>query len=78
MALITADVSFRRGKAIALEPVAREAADACPSVRHVIVARSPGARRRDAAPDARHLDWREIVAAEPADARPSRSTPRRR
>jgi acetyl-CoA synthetase len=65
VALITADISFRRGKAIALEPVAREAADACPSVRHVIVARSPrGQAHADAAPDARHLDWREIVAAE--------------
>src|SRR5262249_62378550 len=40
VALITADVSFRRGKVVSLEPVAREAADACPSVRHVIVSRS--------------------------------------
>ena len=57
VALITADVSFRRGKAIALEPVAREAADACPSVRHVIVARSGERPRISARPDARHLDW---------------------
>ena len=68
VALITADVSFRRGKAIHLEPVAREAADACPSVRHVIVARSRrGLADEGADPDARHIDWDEIVAAEPAE-----------
>ncbi len=68
VALITADVSYRRGKAIHLEPVAREAADTCPSVRHIIVARS---RRGPAdelpAPDARHIDWDELISTEPAE-----------
>jgi acetyl-CoA synthetase len=68
IALITADVSFRRGKAIHLEPVAREAADACPSVRHVIVARSRrGTADEGAIPDVRHIDWDEMVATEPAE-----------
>jgi acetyl-CoA synthetase len=68
VALITADVSFRRGKAIALEPVAREAADACPSVKHVIVARSGRALADTASsPDPRHLDWHDVVSREPAE-----------
>jgi acetyl-CoA synthetase len=66
VALITADVSFRRGKAIALEPVAREAARACPSVRHVIVARS-STGPADGAPESSYLDWEAIVAAEPPE-----------
>ncbi len=67
-ALITADISYRRGKAIHLEPVAREAADACPSVRHVIVARSRRGTADDrGAIDARHIAWDEVVAAESAE-----------
>jgi acetyl-CoA synthetase len=70
VALITADVSFRRGKAIHLEPVAREAADACPSVRHIIVARSRRAATDESpAPDPRHLDWGALIATEPAGSR---------
>ncbi len=66
--LITADVSSRRGKPVSLEPVAREAADACPSVRHVIVARSPQGRAlAGAAPDPRHIDWSELLASAPAE-----------
>jgi acetyl-CoA synthetase len=64
--LITADTSFRRGKAIPMEQVAAEAALASPSVRHVIVARD---RRGDASPpraDA-HLAWDDLVAGEPAE-----------
>ncbi len=67
MALITADVTFRRGKPIALEPVAREAADACPSVKHIIVARSGRGPAGDARPpDPRRRDWHELTAREPA------------
>ena len=80
VALITADVSFRRGKAIALEPVAREAADACPSVRHVIVARSPRgqATRRRGPRCAPPRLVRDRRGRDGRVARPSRSTPRRR
>jgi acetyl-CoA synthetase len=70
IALITADLSYRRGKAIALEPVAREAAGACPSVRTVIVVRSQRAKAvvdAKAASAASHLDWEELIATEPAD-----------
>jgi acetyl-CoA synthetase len=65
VALITVDVSSRRGKAIALKSVACEAAGACPSVRHVIVARSRG--NTENGPDARHLNWEALVAKEPAE-----------
>ena len=64
--LVTADVTFRRGKAIPLEPVAREAAALCPSVRHVIVARSRHAAA-ETAHYAGHLDWEQLVANEPAE-----------
>ena len=62
--LITADISFRRGKAIPMEQVATEAAPACPSVRHVIVARN---RRGDDGPRRAggHLDWDDLLAGEP-------------
>ncbi|HZW31212.1 MAG TPA: AMP-binding protein [Isosphaeraceae bacterium] len=67
VALITTDVSYRRGKALPLEPVARAAADACPSVRHVIFTRSQrGAGTADSPRDRRFLDWEELVAGEPA------------
>src|SRR5262249_23479698 len=66
VALITADVSFRRGKPILLEPVAREAADSCPSVRHGLVARSHRAEGNPDSPrDDRFLDWDEVIAVEP-------------
>ncbi len=70
VALITADVTSRRGKPILLEPVAHEAAEASPSVRHVIVARpAAGWGFGGAVPpaDPRHLDWAELVAGASAD-----------
>jgi acetyl-CoA synthetase len=75
VALITADVSFRRGRAVPMEAIAREAAESCPSLRHVIVVRSQGGQAPEAAgagpaPKGRQLDWKTILAAEP-DACPS-------
>ena len=66
VALITADVTFRRGKAIALEPVA--ARPPTPA-RASATSSSPGRGRGadTARPDARHLDWDELIAAEPAE-----------
>ena len=55
-AIITADVSSRRGKAIEMEQVAGLALADAPSVRHVIVARSRrGARARSARPRSSRL-----------------------
>jgi acetyl-CoA synthetase len=63
-AIVTADVSFRRGKTIEMEQVAGLALADAPSVRHVIVARNR--RGASGAPGVRgHLEWDELVAAEP-------------
>jgi acetyl-CoA synthetase len=64
--LITAATSFRRGKAIPMEIVAAEAAAACPSVRHVIVARDRRSGERAQA-TAGQLDWDDLVAGEPTE-----------
>jgi acetyl-CoA synthetase len=64
--LITADASTRRGRAIPMEQIAAEAAAACLTLRHVIVART-GAARDGTTQDGRVLDWHDLVAAEPAD-----------
>ena len=58
-ALVTADGFWRRGQAVAMKPTADEAADAVPSVRHVIVASRLGTgipwnERRD-------RRWSELV-----------------
>ena len=64
--LITADISFRRGKAIPMAQVATEAALACPGVRHVIVARR---RRGEKYPPRAggHLDWDNLLTGEPTE-----------
>ena len=62
-AVITVDASVRRGHWIEMEPIAAEAAAACPSVRHVIVA---GRRRGDhatARAPGSCLDWDDLVGA---------------
>jgi acetyl-CoA synthetase len=67
-AIITADVSFRRGKAIEMEQVAALALADAPKVRHVIVA----SNRRGTLGTPRaggHLDWDELVAAETGELR---------
>jgi len=63
-ALITVDISSRRGRAVPMEQVAAEAAAACLTLRHVIVSRG----RRGAAstpPGGSFLDWDTLVASEP-------------
>jgi len=65
-ALVTTDITFRRGKAIPMEQVAADAAQASPSVRHIIVVRK--AREGDNLSDAQgHLDWDDLVAPEPTE-----------
>jgi acetyl-CoA synthetase len=64
-AMITVDSSFRRGRPIPMEQVAAEAAEACPSLQHLIVSRRRGAAR---GPDPiRHLDWDDLAATEAGD-----------
>jgi len=62
--LITIDASVQRGRAIPMEQVAADAAGACLTLRHVIVAR--GRRGAEIAPHAgRYLDWDDLLASEP-------------
>lgn len=64
--LITADTSFRRGKAIAMEQVATEAVLDSSSIRHVIVARN--GRGGESLPRANgHLDWNDLLAGESSE-----------
>lgn len=55
-ALITADVTYRRGKRVELAKIAREAAADVPSVRHILVV-----AREDEGGDA--LSWRKLLNA---------------
>jgi acetyl-CoA synthetase len=64
--LITADKTFRRGKAIPMEDVATEAVLTAPTVRHVIVARNRHGDVSSPVAD-RHLDWDRLVTGESAD-----------
>ncbi|MFI5454166.1 MAG: AMP-binding protein [Isosphaerales bacterium] len=67
-ALITVDASSRRGRAIPMEQIAAEAASACQTLRHVIVAR--GRVGVEGAPlDGGFLDWDDLVASEPVECR---------
>jgi acetyl-CoA synthetase len=64
-AMITVDVSFRRGRPIPMEQVAAEAAEACPTLEHLIVSRRRGiARGLD---PIRQLDWDELIVTESGD-----------
>ncbi len=65
-AVITAETSSRRGRPVAMEAVAAEAALSCPALRHVVVVRGPagpGAKRADG----RFLNWDDVVASQPAE-----------
>ena len=61
--LITSDGFLRRGQPVPMRQVADEAADASPSVQHVVTWR----RLAEAAPDtssSRDVDWEELLAAQ--------------
>jgi acetyl-CoA synthetase len=66
-ALFTADGFFRRGRPVALKPVADEALAQCPTVQHVVVHRRAGL---DDLPwtDGRDHAWDALVARQPAEA----------
>ena len=61
-AMITVDAYFRRGRPIPMEQVAAEAAEACPSLKHLIVSRRRGAT--SGSDRIRHVDWDDLVANE--------------
>jgi acetyl-CoA synthetase len=65
-ALITADGFFRRGKPIAMKPIADEAANQVPSIRHMIVVNRAGLAV-DFHP-VRDLKWEELVSHQPEQA----------
>jgi len=65
-ALLTADGAFRRGRAVAMKPVADEAAAAVPSLLHMIVVRRTG-QPVDMTPGRDHW-WHELVDAQSPDA----------
>jgi acetyl-CoA synthetase len=65
-ALFTADGFFRRGQAIALKPVADQAAQQTPSLRHIIVLNRAGLNP-PMLPDRDH-DWHALVGAQPRSA----------
>lgn len=70
VALIAADVTYRRGKPIAMAETAREACDAVASIRHLVIV------ERDEAGAAHGLSWRRLLdAATPRapDAMPAES-----
>jgi acetyl-CoA synthetase len=69
--VITADGSYRRGKAMPLKPAVDEAVAASPTIEHVLMVRRLG----DAAPDTavvegRDVWWHDIVDRQPADCPP--------
>ena len=62
VALIAADVTYRRGKAIAMAQTAREACDAVASIRHlVIVERDDAGVAREKS--GREMSWRRLLDA---------------
>ena len=67
VALLTADGFARRGRIIAAKSVADEAADACPTVRNVVVLRQTGSEV--AWRDGRDVWWHELVDGRPGTRR---------
>jgi acetyl-CoA synthetase len=71
-AMVTVDTTFRRGRPIPMEQVAAEAAAACPSLQHMVVAATGGGREREgvshhSSPASRHVDWDDLVKDESDD-----------
>jgi acetyl-CoA synthetase len=64
-ALFTADGFFRRGKPVAMKPVADEAAVLAPTLQHIIVLRR-GGMPTPMQPGRDHW-WHELIASQPAD-----------
>ena len=71
-ALFTSDGAFRRGKAVAMKPVADSAAAEVPSLRHMIVLRRTG--QPTPMQDGRDHWWHELMDGQPDEA-PTERTP---
>ena len=69
--LITADGFWRRGQPVSMKPVADLAADASPTVEHVIVVPRLGSQVETRTP--RDRSWAELMGSRPADAPPERT-----
>jgi acetyl-CoA synthetase len=63
--LLTVTESYRKGRAIPVGAVAAEATGACPSVRHVIVARRGSRSEASIRPSEKELAWDDLVAGGP-------------
>ncbi|MFY9264336.1 MAG: AMP-binding protein [Solirubrobacterales bacterium] len=70
--LITADGSTRRGKPVAIKPVADEAVALTPSIRHMVVSAEHGIDVPMAA--GRDVDWDELIARQSAEPLTAAST----
>ncbi len=65
--VVTADGGWRRGKIVPLYQAAAEAARACPSVRHVVIARRTGQPIETTA--GRDVEWATLVEGQPGKCR---------
>ncbi len=73
-AVIVADGTIRRRRAVAMKPLLDEALSACPSVRHVVLAGNLDPEPEAASP--RDLPWSDLLAGpgDAGDAEPMRAT----
>jgi acetyl-CoA synthetase len=68
VAILTQDVSYRRGGEVKLKAIVDEAIDQCPTVKNVVVYRRAPADKPTVAMQAgRDLWWHELMAAAPAE-----------
>ena len=68
VAVLTQDVSYRRGGEVKLKAIVDEAIDKCPTVKNVVVYRRAAADKPTVAMKAgRDLWWHELMAAAPAE-----------
>jgi acetyl-CoA synthetase len=68
--VITADGSYRRGKAMPLKPAVDEALEDTPTIEHVLIVRRLGDAAETAMTDGRDVWWHDIVDRQEADCPP--------
>src|SRR5208283_2143632 len=66
VALLTQDVSYRRGSEVKLKAIVDEAIERCPTVKNVVVYQR-AASAQVAMKPGRDLWWHDLMAAAPAD-----------